>query len=168
MSTVATTVRTLPEPGTDGLERDTLLRIAVARGCRHYAPLLPSDMPSDDAAGLPHEMLGAALLRGPTDADTFQAIRCGAMVLSDLGNSPQRIIEASQRFGVTHRLAHLARLGLAADQHPEFWAAILSGLPRGSSEEQFLPGVSRLVSETHMAAPGRQPARTWLRTRYAR
>lgn len=165
MSAVAANAR--PAFAAD-LTRDQLLRIAVARGCRHYAPLLPPGALPADAAGLPHEVLGTALLRGPTDANTFQAIRCGAMVLSDLDNSPQRIIEASEQFGVTHRLAHLARLGLAADRHPEFWAAILSPLPPGPDEELFLPGISRLVSETRLAAPGQSPARVWLRTRYAR
>jgi len=144
------------------------LGIAVARGCRHYAPLLPPNSTPVDMADLPHEVLGAALLRGPADADTFQAIRCGATVLSDLGNSPQRIVETSEYFGVVHRVAYLARKGLEADHHPEFWTAILTTLPSGSDEGQFLPGVSRLTSETRMAGPDRKPARTWLRTRCAR
>lgn len=164
MATVATAAR--PFLATADLTRDQLLRVAVARGCRHYAPLLSPNATATDNAELPHEMLGAALLRGPADAATFQAIRCGAMILSDLGNSPQRIAEASEYFGVAHRVAHVARLGLAFDQHPEFWRATLDTLPSVAGEEQFLPGVSRLTSETWMAGPGRGLARTWLRTHY--
>ena len=168
MSAVATKVWSALDRGTIDLTRDQLLRVAVARGCRHYAPLLPPNATPVDVPDLPHEVLGAALLRGPADADTFQSIRCGAMVLSDLGNSPQRIVEASEHFGVVHRVAYLAQKGFEADHHPEFWTAILNALPPGSDEGQFLPGVSRLTSETRMAGPERKPGRTWLRTRYAR
>lgn len=107
-------------------------------------------------------------MRGPADAATFQAIRCGAMVLSDLGNSPQRIAEAADFFGVVHRVAHLARLGLEFDRHPEFWQAVLDALPPAAGEEDFLPGLTRFTSDTGMRGLGRGPSRTWLRSRYAR
>jgi len=169
MSAVVSNVQSVPSLGIIELTRDQLLGVAVARGCRHYAPLLPPDVTPTDMGDLPHEVLGAALLRGPADAATFQAIRCGAMVLSDLGNSPQRIGEASEQFGVAARVVHLARLGLAADRHPEYWTAVLNALPPGSADEEpFLPGASRLTSETRLVGPGRNPARTWLRTHYAR
>jgi len=146
------------------LSRESLLSIAIARGCRHYAPLLPDDVAVIDHPALPHEMLGAALLRGPADAGTFQAIRCGAMVLSDLGNSVVRIRDAANYFGVAHRVAHIARLGLKFDTHPEFWATLLDLIVAHASEAEFLPGVSRFVSETRMSGFGRGPAREWLRT----
>jgi hypothetical protein len=149
-----------------GLSADEMRAVAVARGCSHYAPLWPNLAPADKA-GLPQEVLGCALLRGPANAETFQSIRCGAMVLSDLGNSPELIAVAAGQFGVTGRVAHLARLGLSADVHPEFWGplqAALSGLPVG--EQDFLPGVSRLVAETRLSGPGKGPEVTWLRTHY--
>lgn len=150
------------------LSRDRLLGIAVARGCRHYAPLLaPGAIPTNKPE-LPHEVLGVALLLGPQDAATFQAIRCGAMVLSDLGNSPQRIWEASEQFGVTPRVAHIARCGFFSDDQPQFWQALLSLFPPILGEEDFLPGVSRLTSETRVVGPGKFPIRTWLRTQYRR
>lgn len=77
--------------------RRHLLAVAVARGCRHYAPVWPELKPEDDP-GVPHEALGCALLRGPADAETFQAPRCGVMVLSDLANSPQQIAFAANFF----------------------------------------------------------------------
>lgn len=166
MPAVAANIRSVLE--TADLTREQLLCVAVARGCRHYAPLLPAGAAPLDVPGLSHEVLGAALLQGPADAGTFQAIRCGAMVLSDLGNSGPAILEASTHFGVAHRLAHLARLGLEADRHPEFWTAILNALPPVAGEENFLPGISRFTSETRMAGPGRGSVRTWLRTHYRR
>ncbi len=150
------------------LTRDQLLGIAVRRGCRHYQSQLPPNTAAVDDPRVPHEVLGAALLRGSPDGPTFQAIRCGAMVLSDLGNSPPRIAEACEQFEVAHRAAHIARLGLLADEYPEFWRAVLDALPPATGEEQFLPGVSRLTSETRLPRPGGQPVRIWLRTHYAR
>jgi hypothetical protein len=118
---------------------------------------------------LPHEILGCALLRGSADAATFQAIRCGAMVLSDLANSPELIAAAAKQLAVTDRVAHIARLGLAEDAHPGFWEQVQAALPEHRiGKEDFLPGVSRLVAETPLSGPGRGRARIWLRTDYRR
>lgn len=162
MPPVAALVQSLPWIA--DLPRVQLLRIAVARGCRHYAAMLPPGMLPSDIPTLPHEILGAALLRGPAHADTFQAIRCGSMVLSDLGNSAQQIAEAGEFFRVGHRVAHLARLGLEFDQHSELWRGVLDALPSAGAGESFLPGVSRLTSET--LGPKGKPVRIWLRTHY--
>lgn len=146
--------------------RRELLAIAVARGCDHYAPLWPDLRPEDDPA-LPHEVLGCALLRGPADEETFQSIRCGAMVLSDLGNSLGRIVLAAGELAVTGRVTHIARLGRFHDAHPGIWRPLLAALPKpGQADETFLPGVSRLVRETFVRGGGRGPERTWLRTAY--
>lgn len=168
MPAVVANAQPVPASRVLDLSRENLLRVAVARGCRHYAGLLPPDTIPDDFRDLSHEVLGAALLRGEADAETFHAIRVGAMVLSDLGNDPRRVCEAAAQFGVTSRLAHVVRLGLIADDHPGFWTAVLDGLSPDSEDTAWLPGVSRLTSETRMAGPNRQPARRWLRTRYPR
>ncbi len=148
--------------------RVDLLSVAIARGCAHYAPLWPEITPCDDPE-LPHEILGCALLRGPTDADTFQMIRCGAMVLCDLGNLPARIAYAAKVMGVAGRVLHIARLGLAEDTYPEYWTKIRKLLPDLPTVEQdFLPGVSRLAVETKLSGPGKGPERVWLRTAYSR
>lgn len=150
------------------LPRSELLAAAAIRGCYYYLPLWPNLAPRELAA-LPHEVLGCALLRGPQDVDTFQAIRCGAMVLSDLSNVPDRIARAAVVLRVTGRATHIARLALAADQHQSFWQDILTALPATPEEEQdFLPGLSRLVAETRRSGPNQGPVRTWLRTAYQR
>ena len=155
--------------GADAFSREHLMREAVARGCRHYAPLLAPDSAPAAASDLPHEVLGVALLRGPQDVDTFQAIRCGAMVLSDLKNDPSSVRTAAEHFGVTHRVAHVARLGLANDTHPGHWATLLSMLPGDTREDGFLPGLSRLTFETWVhPLSSRKLVRTWLRTAWAR
>lgn len=151
-----------------GLVRSELLAAAVVRGCGHYAPLWP-DLAPLNLTWLPHEILGCALLRGPKDVETFQAIRCGAMVLSDLSNNPELIAAAARELHVTGRVAHLAQVGLQADQHPDFWKQVLGGLPHAPNTElDFLPGVSRLVAETRRSGPNQGPVRTWLRTLYQR
>lgn len=151
-----------------GLSRSELLAAAIVRGCGYYAPLW-QDLAVRNLGWLPHEILGCALLRGPKDADTFQAIRCGAMILSDLDNVPERIAAAAREFRVAERVAHIARLGLQADQHPDFWKRVLVALPSACTEEtDFLPGVSRLVAETRRSGPNQGPARIWLRTAYQR
>ena len=145
-----------------------LMQIAVHRGCRHYAPLLPPESLTVGESDLPHEVLGTALLCGPQDATTFQSIRCGSMVLSDLGNHPDTIRVAAEFFGVANRLAHIARLGLQFDAHPIHWKTLLVNLPSFPNEEDFLPGLSRLTSETRFTRFGRRPVRAWLRTQWAR
>lgn len=148
------------------LTQRELIAIAIARGCRHYAPLWP-DIAAENRAHLPHEVLGCALLRGPRTTETFQAIRCGAMVLSDLANRPESIVAAAHHFGVLARVAHLIRLGAVADEHREYWQPLLTLLSTdGRSEEDFLPGRSRLVVETRLSGPGRGPESRWLRTAY--
>jgi len=150
------------------LSRVDLLAVAIARGCAHYAPLWPQLRPMN-LVWLPHEVLGCALLRGEADSETFQAIRCGAMVLSDLGNDGKLIAAAADKIGVGARVAHIADLALTTDDHPAFWTPLRHALPYPlSGEEDFLPGVSRLVSETRRSAPGKGAAHVWLRTDYRR
>ncbi len=146
--------------------RAELLALAMARGCRFYAALWPV-LPGIRGE-LPHEVLGCALLRGPADVETFQAIRCGTMVLSDLHNDPGMIGEVAVRLDVAGRLAHLAQLGHRHDTEPDYWSAVLAGLPTGTAAEDFLPGVSRLTCETVELTPGRSLKRKWLRTEYRR
>jgi len=145
------------------LPRSQLLAVALARGCRHYAPLWPELVPAN-LTWLPQEALGCALLRGPETASTFQAIRCGAMILSDLGNEPGRIAQAAKIFDVAERVAHLARLGQVDDDFPEYWTGVLAALPDlPAAGEDFLPRVSRLVAETWRSGPGQGAKRVWLR-----
>lgn len=151
-----------------GFSRNELLAAAIARGCRHYAPLWPDLRPAD-LDWLPHEILGCALMRGSIDEETFRAVRCGAMVVSDLGNTPERVAAAAVQLDVGGRVAHVAQLGLADDIHRDFWRRILTGLPQLPPEERdFMPGLSRLVAETRMRGSGKGPARVWLRTDYRR
>ena len=150
------------------LTRDDLLGVAIARGCTHYAPLWPN-LRDEDSDWLPHEVLGCALLRGVADAETFQAIHCGAMVLSDLHNDPALIAAAAERLAVLPRVTHLAKQGLHGDDQPEFWMQVRRRLPDlASAEAEFLPGLSRLRLETGRAGLDQGARFVWLRTAYPR
>lgn len=150
------------------LTREELLGIAIARGCSHYRSLVPNVLVRDNPA-VPHEFLGCALLSGSPDADTFQAIRVGAMVLSDLLNDPQQMAKAATKFGVVSRLTHIARMALEVQDSPDCWRAVLACLPTTIDlEAGFLPGASRFRSESPITGPGRGPSRVWLRTNYHR
>ena len=111
------------------LSRDELLGAAIARGCLHYAPFIARRLVRDQVR-IPHEVLACALLRGAADVDTFQAIRVGTMVLSDLGNSPDAVAHAAEAFEVTSRVSHIARTALTADSHRDYWQALLDALGR--------------------------------------
>ena len=146
--------------------RSELLALAIDRGCTHYASLWPR-LPAPKGV-LPHEVLGCALLRGPEDAETFQAIRCGAMVLSDAHNDAERVAEAAIRLAVVGRVSHIVKLGLRYDASPEFWRAVIAALPAGCTAEEFLPAVSRLARETFGASPRHGVIREWMRSDFAR
>ena len=150
------------------LSRDELIGIAIARGCHHYSPFVAQELIAD-RRDVPHELLGCALLCGPPNLDTFQAIRVAAMVLSDTGCSPTRIARAAEAMGVSSRLAHIVRIALKQDNHPAHWRAILALLPPDdfTAEADFLPKVSRFSLESGKPGPGLGPIRVWLRTHYA-
>ena len=150
------------------LTRAELLGIAVARGCRHYRNFA-RDEELAERPEISHEALGCALLRGETTVDTFQAIRAGAMIVSDSGCSPQQLVEQARALGVEHRLAHIARVAPSAGDRGSDWQSILAALPSSAPDEVgFLPTLSRFVSETGIVGPGRGGSRIWLRTSYFR
>lgn len=149
------------------MSRDELIGIAIARGCHHYAPFVAKGLIAD-RRDVPHELLGCALLCGPPNLDTFQAIRVAAMVLSDTGCSAPSVVRAADALGVSSRLAHIARVALAVDDRPAYWRAILAQLPPHdlAPEADFLPKVSRFSLESGKPGPGLGPVRVWLRTDY--
>jgi len=119
---------------------------------------------------IPHEVLGCALLQGPPGVATFESIRVGSSILSDLGNEAESIAAAAAALGVEERVAHIVRLGFEFDTNPEYWSGIWSFLPIEPSDEEvaFLPGVSRLSIEMGMTGMGRGFKRVWLRSAWAR
>ena len=151
------------------LSRDELIGIAIARGCHHYSPFVGKELIAD-RRDVPHELLGCALLCGPPNLDTFQAIRVAAMVLSDAGCSPDRVARAAEALGMSSRLAHIARVALKVDDSPAYWRGILAQLPPHdpAAEADFLPNVSRFSLETGKPGPGLGPIRVWLRTDYTK
>jgi hypothetical protein len=152
----------------DRLTLDQLLGLAISRGCQHYTALASARHFIESTDTLRHEALGCALLRGPEDLTTFQSIRVGSMVLSDTGNSPILIAEFAHLLEVSARVAHIARLGLEFDSFPTYWQSVLDHLRHGvnTGNGVFLPGPSRLYSESPLTGHGRERSRVWLRTAY--
>lgn len=91
------------------------------------------------------------------------------MVLSDLDNDPGLIVSAAGALAVLPRVAHITRLGLQGGDYPEFWTRLRHSLPDlSTSEVEFLPGLSRLSSETGRSGPNQRAMRIWLRTAFRR
>ena len=151
------------------IPREELIGIAVARGCHHYARFTDASL-TMVCPELPHELLGCALLRGPADVNTFQSIRVGAMVISDLGNDPGAIGDAAAFLRVEGRAVHIAKLALKVGDRPDFWQAVLAELPPAEDdfEATFLPDITRFRSECPKTGPGQSSSTVWLRTYYAR
>lgn len=95
--------------GHTAVGRSRLLGIAVSRGCTHYRSFVAPAEVSDDPS-IPHEFLGCALLQGEDNLETFQAIRVGAMVLSDPRNDVALMKAYAEELKVSARLVQLARL----------------------------------------------------------
>ena len=149
------------------LTRDRLMEIAVARGCSHYR-LFVAPGPASDDPTISHEFLGCALLQGVEDVETFQSIRVGAMVLSDLGNDPQLIRTLAEDLGVSVRLTQLATVALGAGDEPLFWRSMLDAAEPGPVDDDFFPTASRLSLESFSGGTGSTLRRQWLRTAYRR
>ncbi len=140
------------------------MALAVARGCRHYAPMVHGHAAPPRLRALAHEVLACALLRFPMPGG-FDAFRCGAMVLSDLNNQPGAISAAADYFDVAGRVGYVVCVGLACDSAHGFWERLKPLFPQ-ADDCGLLPGPSRLVSETRMSGRFRGPVRIWLRTDY--
>lgn len=149
-----------------GLSRFVVVGAAVARGATVAAGLLPAGAVPKDVPGLPHELLGCALLVGDeTDAAFKRLMQAGAMILGDLNNLPERVIEAARGLHVEDRVAHIANEALKAGDSPAYWSAVIEGLPAQMlrAEHAAWPGVGALTT----AAVGGSGAK-WMRTTWAR
>ena len=138
-----------------------LLKVAVARGARHFQrefdPSLPEDCPE-----VADEEIAVALCLGerPYDLDRLRAA-------SQLLSSPKVDAPGLCRLAVRERcepvLLHVARVAerFAPDLHP--WGYIRQHLPsRSVPRTDALPHWSRLVSHTGVSTRGGPPRTDWL------
>jgi hypothetical protein len=138
----------------------SIMRLAVARGARHYAPVYPPAESDPGVEAISHEDLVALLLLGAQPFEPF-ALRCAAQIISlcDLG----RLSRLARRERISRPLAHIARAGAAHDSgQAARWQELLqllgSPLPVPSGR---LPHWSRFVSHSGTTRSG-TPHTDWL------
>lgn len=140
-----------------------LMRLAVARGARHYASVYPPAEVDPGLTTLPHEELVALLLLGNHPFEPF-AVRCAAALVS-LCDLP-RLAALARRERVQRPLAHIVRAGLEHDSpHQARWRELLNllGHPQPAPAGR-LPHWSRFVSHSGITRQG-GPRTDWLHAR---
>lgn len=137
-----------------GLESTSdLIRLAVARGCRHYAPAFPP-LESDPGLGVvSNEELVSLLLLGSNEYEPI-AIRCAAQLAGSC--KVEQLARVARRERVGRPLAYIAKAGRAHDAAQEkFWSELLNRLGEQSPvADGILPHWSRFVSQTGMTRSG--------------
>ena len=139
-----------------------LIRLAVARGCFHYAPGFP---PAEDDPGLDNvsnEELVTLLLLGSNEYEPI-AVRCAAQLAGDCDVEALSHLAKQERVG--RSLAYIARAGALYDIGHKVWNDLLGRLgPQDPPKEGVLPHWSRFVLQTGVTRSGGGSVQ-WLRTK---
>ncbi|MES2995312.1 MAG: hypothetical protein V4733_00715 [Verrucomicrobiota bacterium] len=146
-----------------GINDHTLaIRLAVQRGCRHYATPGVSSIEDPGHDRFSDEELTILLLSGQNPYDPT-AIRCAAQLARSPHVSPTRLALLAERFKTRRVLAHIARAGSRHDpEGATFWLTLLSSLSSSPERaEPDLPHWSRFVSMPGIQRHGPAPVR-WL------
>ena len=132
---------------------EDFIRLAIARGCRHYAPAFPPLGDDPGIAAVPNEELVCLLLLGSNDFEPI-AIRCAAQLACEC--AADRLAHVAKRERVGRSLAYIARAGIVHDPSNEvFWKTLLAGLgEQPPVSEGVLPHWSRFVSQTGVTRYG--------------
>ena len=142
----------------------SIMRLAVARGARHYASVYPPAERDPGVEAISHEELVALLLLGAQPFEPF-ALRCAAQIISlcDL----HRLSLIARRERISRPLAHIAHAGAAHDsEQTARWQELLRLL---GSPPRFPPAACRtgaglfptaaLPAPAPLAPTGCMPAR---------
>jgi hypothetical protein len=129
------------------------IRLAVARGCRHYAPAFE---PTDCDPGIEvisNEDLVGLLLLGSNEIEPI-AIRCAAQLAG--GCNAEQLAKVARRERVGRPLAYIAKAGGTYDvSNGEFWSKLLDLLgAQHPIREGVMPHWSRFVSQTGVTRSG--------------
>lgn len=146
--------------GIDSVDR--MIAVAVARGCRHYAPTVRAPVSPPALSDLSNEELTILLLLGENSYEPY-AIRCAAQLARSPDVDPARLSFMAVREKTERVLAHIARSGIAHDCEGQgFWTSVLAHLHlTGTREEPDLPHWTRFVSMPGLQRGGVAPT-TWL------
>lgn len=152
-----------------GLESpNALLRLAVRRGCTHYAP------PDFDAKAvrdpgrerLSDTELAVALCSGAQEYDPM-LVRCAAQLLGAPDVSSAELVRLARRERCEQVIRHIAQAAAEADVGREvFWHDVMDRLPAiRAPHAGLLPHSSRFMVQTGIAGPRQRGSsvKVWLR-----
>jgi hypothetical protein len=128
--------------------------LAVARGCRHYAPSFPQFERDPGLESVSNEELVALLLLGSNEFEPT-AVRCAAQLSSKCDAQNLALVAQKERVG--RALAYIAKQGLSHDnERTGFWSELLNLLgDQPAVADGKLPHWSRFVSQTGVTRDGR-------------
>lgn len=151
------------------LTADALLRLAVARGCTHYAP---ADYRLDDILDpgidqLTDTELGVALISGAQDYDP-QLVRCAAQLLSSPTVKLDSLVSLANRERCGPVVRYIAEQARKWDEGREdFWTKLVTMLPNraGIRPSAAWPHPSRFMLQAGYRRGGGINKPVWLRPR---
>jgi hypothetical protein len=147
---------------------NALLRLAVRRGCTHYALTEDAhDPPADPGlAALSNIELGMAMISGAQDFRP-QLMRCAAQLFSDPAMEVGKLVRLARMERCVPMVAYIARHARQWDTGREaFWAAVLAALPRPRvMSSSAWPHPSRFMLQAGYQRGGGVPRPVWLRPR---
>ncbi len=129
------------------------IRLAVARGCRHYAPAFPPFESDPGFAAISNEELVSLLLLGSNEFEPI-AIRSAAQLAGRC--DVEQLARVARRERVSRPLAYIAKAGSDHDlAQKNFWSKLLNCLGEQSPvADGILPHWSRFVSQTGVTKSG--------------
>jgi len=147
---------------------DSLLRLAVARGCEHYAPADYDGARVNDPGSerFTNAELGMAMISGAQDYDP-QLMRCAAQLLSGPDLDPRILVRLARMERCGPVLAYIAEQARQWDDGREvFWGTLVAMLPQvaGMSSEVW-PHPSRFMLQAGYRRGGGVHKPVWLRPR---
>ena len=141
---------------------DSMIALAVARGCRHYAPAAQALESPPGLSDLTNEELTILLLSGENPYEPT-AIRCAAQLARSPDVDPTRLAFQAVKEKTERVLAYIARSGIVHDCEGQgFWTRVLARFPRTEArQEPELPHWSRFASMPGLQRGGQAPT-IWL------
>lgn len=148
-------------------EADDLLDLAVARGCRHYAPSGGEKEAVRECGRdcFTNEELAVALVSGSLEGDAHH-VRVAAQLLGAPGVSAAKVARLARMERCVPIIHYIAEAGLRENsEEPSFWKALLEKLPASAPiPEGRMPHQSRFMSQPGWSPPSRPVRRaSWLR-----
>lgn len=129
------------------------VRLAVARGCTHYASLYPPAESDPGLENISNEELVALLLLGSNEFEPI-AVRCAAQLASKCQASLLAIVARRER--ICRALAYIAKEGQMRDSdRKDFWGELLTLIgPQREVPAGTMPHWSRFVLQTGVTRSG--------------